>query len=263
MCEACQSVRNHPPPVPLHSWPWPSGPRERIHIDYAGPFMGSMFLMVVDAYSKWLEVLPMASTTTEKTLDALRTLFARYGVPKEVVSDNGPQFTASCFEECLVTNGIRHTRASPYHPASNGEAERFVQTFKHSLKAGQRDKGTLMQKLSQFLLMYRTTPNTTTGVPPAELFLNRQSQTRLDLLKPSNKNQVLQKLRAEKIPRCPCQGSSVQARTISFSSKPQGWLQMEKGNCYKAVRTCIVQSRRQMTNVEMSRRPVVTLLGGE
>ena len=164
-CRACQSIRNRPPPVVLHSWPWPTGPWERIHVDYAGPFMGSMFLIVVDAFSKWLEVIPMTSTTTEKTLDALYTLFARYGLPKKLVSDNEPQFIASSFDECMAANGIEHLRSAPYHPATNGEAERFVQTFKNSLKAGQEDKGTLFQKLSRFLFMYRITPHSTTGVP--------------------------------------------------------------------------------------------------
>lgn len=197
-CEACQAVRNRPPPVVLHAWPWPSGPWERIHVDYAGPFMGTMFFVVVDAYSKWLEVLPMTSTTAERTLDALRTLFARYGLPKKLVSDNGPQFIASSFEEFMRTNGIEHLKSAPYHPATNGEAERFVQTFKNSLKAGCKDKGTLVQKLSQFLLSYRITPHTTTGVAPTELFLKRQVRTRLDLLKPSPREHVAQKQAEQK-----------------------------------------------------------------
>ena len=192
-CGACQSIRNRPPPVVLHSWPWPTGPWERIHVDYIGPFMGSMFLIVVDAFSKWLEVIHMTSTTTEKTLDALYTLFARYGLPKKVVSDNGPQFIASSFVECMAANGIEHLRSAPYHPATNGEAERFVQTFNNSLKAGQEDKGTLFQKLSRFLFMYRITPHSTTGVPPTELFLKRQVRTRFDLCKPSIREHVLRK----------------------------------------------------------------------
>ena len=70
------------------------------------------------------------------------------------------------------------------HPASNGEAERFVQTFKHSLKATKNDSGSLTMKLSRFLITYRT-PSSTTGVSPAELFMKRPLRTRLDLLRPS------------------------------------------------------------------------------
>lgn len=176
-CEACQSNRKQPPPAPLQPWPWPPTPWDRVHIDYAGPFQGYMFLVVVDSHSKWLEVIPMKSTTTEKTLEVLRSLFGRYGLPRQLVSDNGPQFTAKEFEECMQANGITHIKSPPYHPATNGEAERFVQTFKRSLRAGVDDGGTVHQKLSQFLLAYRTTPQATTGVAPAELFLKRHIRT--------------------------------------------------------------------------------------
>ena len=82
----------------------------------------------------------------------------------KLVSDNGPQFIASNFKEFIVGNGIGHLRSTLYHLATNGEAERFVQTFKNFLKAGQSGKGTLMRKLSQFLKGYRFTPYMTTGV---------------------------------------------------------------------------------------------------
>ena len=143
----------------------------RIHVDFAGPFLGSMFMIVLDAHLKWLEVIPMKSTTTEKTLEVLRNLFAVYGLPEQLVSDNGPQFTSSEFELCMRANGIKHIRTSPYHPASNGEAERFVQTFKHAMRAGEKDEGFLSYKLAKFLFSYQTTPHATTGISPAELFM--------------------------------------------------------------------------------------------
>ena len=147
-------------------------------------------MVVVDAHSKWLEVFPMTSTTTEKTLEVLRNLFAAYGLPEQLVSDNGSQFPAAEFEECMKANGIKHIKSSHYHPSTNGEAERFVQTFKHALKMGRSDKGSLQQKLAKFLLTYRSTPNATTGVSPAELFLKHSLRTKLDLLRPSLRSQV-------------------------------------------------------------------------
>lgn len=103
----------------------------------------------------------------------------RYGLPQILVSDNGPQFTAKEFEECMKANGVHHMhmRGAPYHPATNGEAEPLVQTFKQSLKRGKEDEGTMEQKLAQFLLMNHTTPNTRTGVPPAKLFMKQQLRT--------------------------------------------------------------------------------------
>jgi len=132
----------------------------------------------------------MRTTTTEKTLDVLRMLFARYGLPKELVTDNGPQFTSTVFTRCMQENGIRHSRSAPYHPATNGAAERVVQTFKNFLRAGKDDSGSHSQKLAQFLLVNRTTPHSTTGVPPAELFLKRSLRTRLDIMRPSVDDKV-------------------------------------------------------------------------
>ena len=197
-CTACQATRNQPPPAPLHPWPCPPEPWHRVHIDFAGPFMGSMFLVVVDSHSRWLEVEPMQTTTTTATVGLLRAMFARYGLPRFVVSDNGPQFTAKEFAEFLAENGVQHIRSAPYHPATNGMAERFVQTFKQALRSGEQDQGDLKQKLARFLMMYRTTPHSTTGISPAELFLNRRPRTRLDVMKPATGDQVFQKQMEQK-----------------------------------------------------------------
>ena len=194
-CDACQENRNLPPVMPLHPWPWTETPWERIHIDFAGPFMGSMFLVLVDSHSKWLEVDIMASTTTEKTIEALRAHFARFG---QLVSDNGPQFTSKEFVDFLAANGIQHARSAPYHPATNGAAERFVQTFKQALRAGKGDEGTIQQKLSRFLIAYRNTPHSTTGVSPAELLLKGRPRTRLDLMRPSVRDKVVDQQQRQK-----------------------------------------------------------------
>ena len=109
-CIQCQTVKNRPPVAPLHPWSWPTRPWQRIHIDFAGPMLGCTYLVVVDAHSKWPEVLEMTSTTTAATIRELRKLFAAYGLPEQLVSDNGPQFTAGDFSAFLRGNGVRHIR---------------------------------------------------------------------------------------------------------------------------------------------------------
>ena len=185
-CIPCQEVKLTPPAAPLHPWVWPSLPWQRIHVDFAGPFLGQQFLIVVDAHSKWPEVIPMASSTTAaRTIEALRLLFASYGVPNQLVSDNGPQFVSKEFAEFMAGNAVKHIRVAPYHPASNGLAERFVQTFKKAMSAARNDGASLSQKLCRFLLTYRSTSHATTQVAPCELFLKRNIRTRLDAIRPA------------------------------------------------------------------------------
>ena len=170
-------MRNRPPTVTLHPWTWPTRPWQRVHVDFAGPF-----IVMVVAHSKWVEV--MSSTTSERTITELRKLFAAHGLPKQLVFDNGPQFMSVELDVFLKSNGVRHICSTPYHPQSNGEAERLVQTFKNALKTGKQDEGSVQTKLSRFLLSYRTTPNATTGLTPSELLLKCRIRTRLDRLKP-------------------------------------------------------------------------------
>ena len=134
ICSDCQRIRKSPPPAILHPWEWPTRPWARLHVDYAGPFMGKMFLVVVDAHSKWMNVVTTATATSRVTIKALRSIFSTHGLPELLVSDNGAVFTSEEFKVFLQRNGIRHRVSAPYHPASNGLAERAVQTLKQVLK---------------------------------------------------------------------------------------------------------------------------------
>ena len=98
-CSTCQLSKDMPPKAPLRPWSWPTRPWTRIHIDFAGSMSGKMFLVVIDAHSKWLEVIPMGVCSATTTIQALRTLFAQFGIPELIVSDNGPQFVATEFQE--------------------------------------------------------------------------------------------------------------------------------------------------------------------
>ena len=129
-CTGCMQTQSNPRKVPIHPWEWPCKPWQRIHIDFAGPMLDKQFLVIVDAHSKWPEVFPMNKTTTAKTIELLRTVFARNGLPEQIVLDNGPQFNSTEFENFMKESGITHFRSAPYHPATKWLAERFLRTFK-------------------------------------------------------------------------------------------------------------------------------------
>ena len=195
-CDACQRSQNLPARIPIQPWEWPERPWSRLHIDYAGPLLGHMFLVVVDAHSKWLEVKMVKTATTTTTVTALRSIFATHGIPELLVSDNGSVFTSAEFKNFTQQNGIRHTTAAPYHPATNGLAERAVQTFKSFLK--KTPDGSLQDRLSRFLSKNRLTPHTTTGLTPAELLLGRRPRSVLDLVRPNLSKHVRSQQESQK-----------------------------------------------------------------
>ena len=106
-CTTCQKFRGEPPQAVLHPWGWPKQPWVRVHADFAGPFLGKMFLSLVDAHSKWIEVHITTSTTSSVTIE-MRSTFATFGIPETLVTDNGPNFTSVEFENFLKSNGIHH-----------------------------------------------------------------------------------------------------------------------------------------------------------
>ena len=118
-CIPCQESRKAPPQAPLHPWEWPEKPWVRIHVDYPGQFMGHMFLVIVDAHSKWMEVYPTTSSSLQVTIEKLRMCFASLGLPEELVSDNGPSFVSEEFQQFMKNNGIQHICTSLHHPSSN------------------------------------------------------------------------------------------------------------------------------------------------
>ena len=129
-----------------------------------------------------MDVHPMKSITATKTIEKLRIIFANYGLPLKVVTDNGPSFTSSEFWEFMTMNGIVHIKSAPYHPSTNGLAERAVQTFKQGV--ARIDGSTIQERISKFLFNYRITPHSVTGVPPSELLQGRRLRCRLDAWHP-------------------------------------------------------------------------------
>lgn len=200
-CDSCQQTRNSSTKAPLHHWPVPTRRWQRLHIDFAEIRLHGQprnLFLVVDAYSKWLEVFLMGSITTEKTIERLRTLFASYGFPEEIVSDNGPQLVSDEFTTFLQKNRIKHVKSPPYHAQSNGAIEACCKITKQGIWRQVLDnRGTSLQhKIDNFLYHYRNTPHSTTEKTPAEVFLGWMPRTYLTLLKPSLAQFVEQRHRA-------------------------------------------------------------------
>ena len=156
-CLECQSVRSFQVNQhPVHPWEFPSKPWFPLQIDYAGQYVGKMFLVVKDAYSKWMEVIPTSGCSARITINELRGLFSIHGLPHVLVSDNAPAFMGHRFQDFLSKNGIRHVTA-----LTNGLVENAVKTFKTAM-----DKTGDELRLNRFLFDYRVNPHVTTGVPP-------------------------------------------------------------------------------------------------
>jgi hypothetical protein len=198
-CDRCAELRNVPPSIPLVPWPFPPSPWSRIHVDHAGPMQGQLYFVVVNAHSKCLEVFSVLSTSCQVIVKVLQKLFMSHGLPRVIVSDNATSFKGEEFQKFMSDNGIVHITSAPHHPATNGLAERAVQTFKNELKKMANDGSKDTQfNLQKFLFKYRTTPHPTTGSAPAELLMGRRLRTRFDLLHPSRVTLVLKAQAAQK-----------------------------------------------------------------
>lgn len=180
-CVSCVENLPMPAAAPPVSWPKTAERWSRIHIDFAGPLAGKMILVVVDAHTKWIEAVPMKHANTAGTIRCLRSMFCRFGVPRTIVSDNGTQFTSQEFATFVARNNIVHLRTAPFHPQSNGAAERAVRTVKDGLRKMQ--DGPLEDNLMRLLFHYRRTPQKE-GKSPSEMLLGYQLRSRLDTCLP-------------------------------------------------------------------------------
>jgi len=152
-----------------------------------------MFFILVDAHSKWMEVKPTNTPTTTSIIHHLRSIFATHGLPEMLVTDNASILTSEEFKLFTKQNGIRHVTSAPYHSASNGLAERAVQTFKKKTSGD-----SISTRVLRFLFQYCITPHSTTGTSPAELLLGRRPRSRLDLILPDISNSVHKKQQIQK-----------------------------------------------------------------
>ena len=191
-CSACQlATGRKPPKFPLIPRPIITEPFSRIAMDIVGPLplsrRGNRYILVVCDYATWYpEAVALKTIDAETIAEELVTLFSRVGIPQEILTDQGANFTSHLLTELYKMLRVRPIRTTPYHPQTDGLVERFNQTLKHMLrksvgKGGKcaKDWDTLLPYL---LFAYREVPQSSTGFSPFELLYGHAVRGPLDLL---------------------------------------------------------------------------------
>ena len=184
-CEKCAENFNKNPKEPLIITEIADRPWSKISVDLFH-FRGKNFLLSVDRFSSWPEIAKLDDLSSENVIMYMKSQFSRYGIPDEVYSDNGPQFSSSCFSAFAKNYGFVHTTSSPIYPQSNGHAERGVQTIKNLLKKASDPYLSVM--------IYRDSVIEGIGKSPAQLFLGRRLKTTLPTTTPLLKNKSAEKV---------------------------------------------------------------------
>ena len=179
-CHACQVVSPPTAAPPVRASPMPDTPWTHLATNILGPLPSGEYLLVtVDYYSRFMEVDVLKTTSSGIACDRLESHFARHGVPKSLRTDNGPQFVSVEFADLLTSYGVSHVRTTPLWPRANGEVERQNATLLKAIRAAQVEGKEWQRELQVFLLAYRTTPHSVTGVAPADLLFNRRVRSKL------------------------------------------------------------------------------------
>ena len=132
----------------------------------------------MDAYSGWIEAEVVKNMESSATINLIDKWVSRYGIPNQIVTDNGTQFTSGQFKSQIKQNDINHITSPAFHQSSNGCAERAVQTLKKTLLKNEVSREHFQKQIYQVLMRYRATPNYT-GITPSERFLGRNIRTLL------------------------------------------------------------------------------------
>ena len=247
-CKICMCERKSPAKVPLNPWPSPNKCWSRIHSDFLGPFHGHFFMVVIDAYSKWPEVFDMnTNTQTDRVIALFKKLFARFGLPNHVVTDNGRQYTSIDFQNFIRLNGIKHTCSAPYHPATNGAAENFVGVFKDKITKMIKSGKQLNEAVNQFLLDYRSTEHCSTGRSPAWMVYKHELRTKLDLIKPN----IGSKIENAQLQQTLCHKAS---RNVRFVKGERVWVNDYSTNSDKRI-PAVITAQLSPVNFEVEVSP--------
>ena len=179
-CLACNASSSHNDTVPLEPNFLPDRPWQMLHADFKGPIGNSYYLhIIIDQFSKYPEVDIVTSTSFKKLRPILDRVMATHGIPESVTSDNGPPYPGDEMEQYAAEKGFALTPVSPNDPQGNGFAENFVKQMCKMVHTSVVEGKDPKQELYNYLLQYRATPHTSTGLSPAEMLFGRKIQTKL------------------------------------------------------------------------------------
>ena len=189
-CVICQKSASRAVPVaPLMPLPIISDPFSRVAMDIVGPLprskSGNKYILVLCDYAtRYPEAVPLRSIDAEHVAEELIKIFARVGVPEEILTDQGSNFMSKLLSELYGLLHIHSIRTSPYHPQTDGLVERFNKTLKSMLRKAVDTEGKNWDKLIPYLLFaYREVPQASTGFSPFELVYGRNVRGPLDVLR--------------------------------------------------------------------------------
>lgn len=173
-CFGCTLVSAPPAPEPMKRTELPNAPWEHLAIDFCGPLPSGHYLfIVVDYYSRFFEVEIMTKTNSTQTIKNLKKIFARFGIPLSITADNGRQLVSEEFKQFCEEYNIKLITTIPYWPQQNGEVERQNRSLLKRLSISQSTNRNWQDDLLDYLLMYRTTPHSTTLETPSKMMFGR------------------------------------------------------------------------------------------
>ena len=178
-CIDCQTTRQDHHREPLKMSPLPAGPWQEVAVDFAGPVKGSYLLILYDEYSRFPVLHYVTTTSARAVIPQLETVFALFGIPKVLKSDNGPPFNGEEFSKFARQQGFHHRKITPRHPMANGMCERFVKTLKRVIQTTESSHENFREAITNFLRNYRSTPHSTTEKTPYELMFSRPMANRI------------------------------------------------------------------------------------
>ncbi|CAF1082211.1 unnamed protein product [Brachionus calyciflorus] len=185
-CFTCQVNSTKDNFEPLRVSEIPDGPWQNLSIDFYGPTPSNTHLIVIICdYSRFALVYELISTASKHVIPILHEVWVTFGIPWLIKTDNGPPFNGSEFENFCRVFGIKHRRVTPYWPKANGEVEQFNRNLTKVMR-NSAVKGIQWKKeLNIFLGAYRSTPHSTTGVPPAKLIFKFCNTSKLGKINPN------------------------------------------------------------------------------